>query len=122
MQATHEIIVTSPESASRRQLLLAATFLNAPAALIACSSSDAVQTSAGGDGANSPLLALVRHATALGIRNAFLNQPVEASPIRPQFAQWLSLAGQQRPNLVVRSGHGPVMPMSLRCPVQAVIV
>jgi len=61
-------------------------------------------------------------ATALGIRNAFLNQPVEASVIRPQFAQWLGLSGQQRPDLVVRFGHGPVMPMSMRRPVQAVIV
>ena len=35
-------------------------------------------------------------ATALGIRNAFLNQPVEVSAIRPQFAQWLGLDNSGR--------------------------
>ena len=30
-------------------------------------------------------------ATALGIRNAFLNQPVEVGTIRPQFAAWLGI-------------------------------
>jgi len=60
-------------------------------------------------------------ATALGIRNAFLNQPVEVGAIRPQFASWLGL-GNQRPDLVVRFGHGPTMPLSMRRPVQAVLV
>jgi hypothetical protein len=60
-------------------------------------------------------------ATALGIRNAFLNQPVEVSTIRPQFASWLSVANL-RPDLVVRFGRGPKMPPSLRRPVQAVLV
>lgn len=60
-------------------------------------------------------------ATALGIRNAFLNQPVEVGSIRPQFASSLGL-GTQRPDLVVRFGRGPTMPMSMRRPVQAVLV
>jgi hypothetical protein len=60
-------------------------------------------------------------ATALGIRNAFLNQPVEVASIRPQFANFLGI-GQQRPDLVVRFGRGPAMPQSLRRPVAAVIV
>jgi hypothetical protein len=59
-------------------------------------------------------------ATALGIRNAFLNQPVEVPSARPPFAAALGLAGQ-RPDLVVRFGRGPVMPSSLRRPVQAVL-
>lgn len=59
-------------------------------------------------------------ATALGIRNAFLNQPVEVSDLRPQFASWLGLAGQ-RPDLVVRLGRGPRMPPSLRRPVSSVL-
>lgn len=59
-------------------------------------------------------------ATALGIRNAFLNQPVEVSALRPQFANALGIGGQ-RPDLVVRFGHGPEMPRSLRRPVQAVL-
>jgi hypothetical protein len=60
-------------------------------------------------------------ATALGLRNAFLNQPVEVGSIRPQFAAALGL-GSQRPDLVVRFGRGPTMPLSMRRPVQAVLV
>jgi len=60
-------------------------------------------------------------ATALGIRNAFLNQPVEARSVRPQFAAAIGLA-DHRPDLVVRFGRGPTMPSSLRRPVQAVMV
>ena len=60
-------------------------------------------------------------ATALGIRNAFLNQPVEVAALRPPFAAALGLTGQ-RPDLVVRFGRGPEMPRSLRRPVDAVMV
>ena len=60
-------------------------------------------------------------ATALGIRNAMLNQPVEVASVRPQFAAAIGLSGQ-RPDLVVRFGRGPAMPASLRRPVQAVLV
>ena len=60
-------------------------------------------------------------ATALGIRNAFLNQPVEVPAVRSPFADAMGLAGQ-RPDLVVRFGRGPTLPRSLRRPVQAVLV
>jgi hypothetical protein len=60
-------------------------------------------------------------ATALGIRNAFLNQPVEVASVRPQFAAAVGLSGQ-RPDLVVRFGRGPTLPPSLRRPVEAVLV
>lgn len=60
-------------------------------------------------------------ATALGIRNAFLNQPVEVADLRAQFANSLGL-GHHRPDLVVRFGRGPEMPRSLRRPLQAVMV
>jgi len=59
-------------------------------------------------------------ATALGIRNAFLNQPVEVAAVRPPFAAALGLTGQ-RPDLVVRFGRGPSLPRSLRRPVEAVL-
>ena len=59
-------------------------------------------------------------ATALGIRTAMLNQPVEVSSMRPAFASALGLGGG-RPDLVVRFGYGPEMPRSLRRPVSAVI-
>lgn len=60
-------------------------------------------------------------ATALGIRNAFVNQPVEVATLRPQFANFLGV-GTRRPDLVVRFGRGPGMPRSLRRPIDAVIV
>jgi hypothetical protein len=60
-------------------------------------------------------------ATALGIRNAFLNQPVEVAAVRSPFASALGLTGQ-RPDLVVRFGRGPTLPPSLRRPVESVMV
>ena len=60
-------------------------------------------------------------SAALGIRNAFVNQPVEVASLRPQFANSLGL-GALRPDLVVRFGRGPKLPASLRRPVQSVLV
>jgi hypothetical protein len=60
-------------------------------------------------------------ATALGIRNALVNQPVEVQAVRPRFATAFGLTGQ-RPDLIVRFGRGPTMPSSLRRPVQDVLV
>ncbi len=60
-------------------------------------------------------------ATALGVRTAFVNQPVEVPAVRTQFARWLGL-GAGRPDLVVRFGRGPQMPYSLRRPVADVIL
>jgi hypothetical protein len=59
-------------------------------------------------------------ATALGIRNAFINQPVEVAALRPQFASSLGVGGR-RPDLVVRFGRGPGMPRALRRPLEAVL-
>jgi hypothetical protein len=60
-------------------------------------------------------------ATALGVRTAFVNQPIEVPAVRSQFAEWLGI-GSQRPDLVVRLGRGPLLPYSLRRPVAAVVV
>jgi hypothetical protein len=60
-------------------------------------------------------------ATALGIKNAFLNMPVEVSALRPQFAADLGI-GDRRPDLVVRFGYGSETPRSLRRPLDQVIV
>jgi hypothetical protein len=60
-------------------------------------------------------------ATALGIRNSMLNQPVEVASYRPDFAASIGLAGR-RPDLLVRFGRGPAMPRSLRRPVASVLV
>lgn len=59
-------------------------------------------------------------ATALGLRNAFVNPPVEVPALRAQFANWLGIGGA-RPDFVVRFGRGPLMPRSLRRPVEEVI-
>lgn len=60
-------------------------------------------------------------ATALGIRNSFLNQPVEVLSQRAGFAAAVGVPGQ-RPDLLVRFGRGPAMPRSLRRPVRDVLV
>jgi hypothetical protein len=60
-------------------------------------------------------------ASALDIRNAHLNQPVEVASLRPQLANLLGLPGQ-RPDLVIRFGRGPTLPPSLRRPVSSVLV
>jgi len=60
-------------------------------------------------------------ATALGLKYAFINQPVEVSALRPQFAAYLDL-GARRPDLVLRFGYGPELPKSLRRPPQQVMV
>ncbi|WP_232090360.1 Acg family FMN-binding oxidoreductase [Billgrantia diversa] len=60
-------------------------------------------------------------ATALGICNAFINQPIEEASVRPVFTEALGLVGG-RPDLVVRFGRGKAMPRSLRRPVEAVLI
>jgi hypothetical protein len=60
-------------------------------------------------------------AEALNLRTAFVNPPVEVSELRSRFAAWLGI-GNRRPDLVVRFGHGPKMPPSLRRPVEEVII
>ncbi|PTE21623.1 Tat pathway signal protein [Cereibacter changlensis JA139] len=59
-------------------------------------------------------------AAVLGIRTAHVNQPVEVPALRTEFARWLGTPGA-RPDLVVRFGRAPAMPMSLRRPVSAVL-
>jgi hypothetical protein len=60
-------------------------------------------------------------ANALSLRHAHINQPVEDVKIRSQFA---SLLGEpdKRPDLVLRFGYAPVMPMSLRRAVTDVLI
>lgn len=63
---------------------------------------------------------LALQATALDLRTAFINQPVEVPDLRWQFADFLGI-GNGRPDLVVRVGRGPEMPRTLRRPVDEVI-
>ncbi|GEO93931.1 Acg family FMN-binding oxidoreductase [Kocuria turfanensis] len=62
---------------------------------------------------------LALQATALGVRHAFVNQPVEDAARRRRFAWALDLDG--RPDLVICLGRGPEMPRSLRRPVDDVL-
>jgi hypothetical protein len=63
---------------------------------------------------------LALHAAALDLRTAFINQPVEVGALRPQFARYLGI-GNRRPDLVIRIGHAPLGPRSLRRPVADVL-
>lgn len=52
-------------------------------------------------------------ATALGLKHAFLNQPVEVAALRPDLAALIGEPGM-RPDLVMRFGYGPTLPWSPR--------
>jgi hypothetical protein len=59
-------------------------------------------------------------ATALGLKYAFVNQPVEVPALRRQFATYLGI-GERRADLVLRFGAGPELPRSLRRPPEQVM-
>ena len=61
-------------------------------------------------------------ATALGIAHAFVNQPVEVPASRSEFASWLGLGAEERPDFIIRFGYAPPLPMSLRRDVRDVMV
>ncbi len=60
-------------------------------------------------------------STALGIRHAFINQPIEVASLRPQLATYLEL-GNKLPDLIIRFGYGDSTPRTLRRPINQVIV
>ena len=59
-------------------------------------------------------------ATTLNLKCAYLNQPGEVPAVRAQVQSQLSLHGAF-PQLLMRFGHGPAMPRSLRRPVSEVM-
>lgn len=59
-------------------------------------------------------------ATALGMKLAFVNQPVEVANLRPALAGLVGMPGR-RPDIVMRFGYGPTLPYSARRPVEAVL-
>jgi nitroreductase len=61
-------------------------------------------------------------ATILGVRNAFLNQPVEATEPRARFSAMMHLNESERPDFIVRFGKGPEMPLSPRRPMEDVVM
>jgi len=60
-------------------------------------------------------------AASLDVRTAFINQPIEVRPLRPQLESWLGIDGEHA-QLMVRFGHGPMAPFSLRRPIDDVII
>ena len=60
-------------------------------------------------------------ATAMNIKNAYLNQPCEVPALRAQVQTYLNLNGAF-PQVLFRFGHGPAMPQSLRRPVGQVLM
>lgn len=59
-------------------------------------------------------------ATLLGIKHAFLNQPVEVLQFRKKLGALLGI-GDRRPDILVRFGYAEPMPHSLRRPVKQLL-
>jgi hypothetical protein len=60
-------------------------------------------------------------ATALGLKTAHINQPVEVPGLRADLAALVGLPGR-RPDIVMRFGRADLMPFSARRPVNAVML
>jgi hypothetical protein len=59
--------------------------------------------------------------TSLNIKSAFLNQPIEVANVRGQFQSAIGL-GAASPQLLLRFGYADPMPLSLRRPVEQVLI
>lgn len=59
-------------------------------------------------------------ATALGLKHAFMNQPVEVPGLRPELAALVGMTGR-RPDIVMRFGRSALLPYAPRRPVADVI-
>ena len=60
-------------------------------------------------------------ATAMGLKHAFLNQPVEVASLRADLASLIGMPGR-RPDLVMRFGRGAELPFSARRSVNEVMI
>ena len=60
-------------------------------------------------------------ATELGLKTAFMNQPVEVTKFRPNLAALVGMPGR-RPDIVMRFGYGLLTPYSARRPLAAVLI
>jgi len=63
---------------------------------------------------------MLLEATRKGLAAAFLNQPIEVAPLRPDLAK---LAGEpgKRPDLLIRLGYAPTLPFAPRRPAAEVM-
>ncbi len=64
---------------------------------------------------------LALNLTALKIKSAFLNQPIEVAGLRAEFQSYLNI-GTAQPQLLMRFGYADPMPHSLRRPVEEILV
>jgi hypothetical protein len=64
---------------------------------------------------------LALQMTAVEIKSAFLNQPIEVAALRGQFQSAIGL-GNALPQLLIRFGYGKSMPQSLRRSVAQVLI
>jgi hypothetical protein len=96
----------------------AAKFRTSPTAVVIASQADD-KTSWVRTGQVYERLALT--ATALNIKSAFLNQPIEEAGLRSQFQSAIGLENSL-PQLLVRFGYADAMPQSLRRPVEQVLI
>jgi len=64
---------------------------------------------------------LTLQMTALNLKSALLNQPIEVAELRGQFQSALTL-GARLPQLLVRFGYAEALPTSLRRPVEQVLI
>ncbi len=58
-------------------------------------------------------------ATRLGLKLAYINQPVEVASLRPELARLIGTT--KRPDIVLRFGYGPTLPYAPRRPVAQVL-
>ena len=58
-------------------------------------------------------------ATALGLKHAFVNQPIEVPGLRPDLAALVGMSGR-RPDILMRFGYDPDLPFSARRPARIV--
>lgn len=63
---------------------------------------------------------LALQMTALGIKMAFVNQPLEVESFKPRLLSALNLSGRH-PDILIRYGYAQPMPSSFRRPLEAVI-
>ncbi|MDE0855966.1 MAG: nitroreductase family protein, partial [Nevskia sp.] len=60
-------------------------------------------------------------ATSLGLKCAFINQPVEVPELRPELAALIGVPGR-RPDILMRFGYAAELPFAPRRPVEAVLL
>jgi hypothetical protein len=64
---------------------------------------------------------LTLKASVLGLKHAYINQPIEDRALRPEFARWLGL-DSRHPLLMLRIGRAEPAAYSLRRPIEDILI